>query len=152
METLILALMVLLPTLDADSPPGCTCANFNPNVREEVAREFREAAAVFEGEVKSMETHKDSAASFERRVVTLRVLRIYKGPDQKMFVVGTGLSDEDCGYDFKLGKKYLVYAFANPSGRLTTTICERTRPLWRAVADRRYLEELIQEEKAKKKR
>ncbi len=150
--TLLLRMLVLIFALHASPLLGCTCADYKLSVREEVAREFREAAAIFEGEVKSIDTHEESGAIFERRIVTLRILEVYKGPSEKTLVVGTGLGDEDCGCNFKVGKKYLVYAFKNPSGRLTTTICDRTRPLWRAVADRRYLNELVQEESAKKKK
>lgn len=152
MAKVLWMMSVLIFALRASPLLGCTCANLGLSVREEVAREFREAAAIFEGEVKSIETHEESGAIFERRIVTLRVLEVYKGPKEKTLVVGTGLGDADCGYNFKVGKKYLVYAFKNPEGRLTTTICERTRPLWRAVADRRYLEELIQAERATKKK
>ncbi len=153
MQAFVLTLMVLLLTLDASPLGDCTCPNLNPNVRDEVAREFHEAGAVFEGEVKSIETRpaEDSPTVFERRMVTLRVLRVYRGPKEKTLVVGTGLGDSDCGYNFKVGKKYLVYAFANPAGRLTTNICERTRPFWRAAADERYLDEFLQESKVKKK-
>jgi hypothetical protein len=59
-------------------------------------------------------------------------------------VVTTGSGGSDCGYDFKEGVSYLVYAYngAPPLGevgKLYTEICMRTRPLADAKDDLDYL-------------
>jgi hypothetical protein len=51
----------------------------------------------------------------------------------------TGRGGGDCGYRFAVGQRYLIYANKSPIGRLSATICSRTRPLDKAQDDLRYL-------------
>src|SRR5688572_21314275 len=51
----------------------------------------------------------------------------------------TGLGDADCGYGFRLGGQYLVYAYQNNDKKLQTSICTRTRLLSEASADLEYV-------------
>lgn len=44
-------------------------------------------------------------------------------------MVQTGFGGGDCGYHFKSGSRYLVYAWVDNSGNLSTGICSGTRPL-----------------------
>jgi len=145
--------VLLFGALNASPSQACTCVELNLSVRDQVVLEFGQASAVFEGKVESIETRfiQDALGSFDRRVVTLRVLRVYKGPKEKVMVVRTGTSDADCGFNFKRGGKYLVYAYQESSGQLATSICSRTRRLWRAGADGRYLNEIAREESQKEK-
>jgi hypothetical protein len=53
--------------------------------------------------------------------------------------VFTGLGDADCGYGFRLGGQYLVYAYRQKDGSLYTGICSRTRPLSEAADDLAYI-------------
>jgi hypothetical protein len=53
--------------------------------------------------------------------------------------VVTGLGDSDCGYGFRVGEKYLVYAFRDEDNKLETSICTRTRPLSQADKDLDYI-------------
>lgn len=46
-----------------------------------------------------------------------------------MVAISTGLGGGDCGYGFKEGQKYLVYAHASSDPVLGTGICSGTRPL-----------------------
>ena len=49
----------------------------------------------------------------------------------------------DCGYDFKVGSRYVVYAFDySKTGRLSTSICTRTKPLDEAKEDLDFLRSL----------
>jgi hypothetical protein len=52
--------------------------------------------------------------------------------------VTTGLGDADCGYRFRVGGQYLVYAYRNDKKMLSTSICTRTRLLSEATADLEY--------------
>lgn len=56
-------------------------------------------------------------------------MRIYRGDLPKQFVIETGLGGGDCGYPFVNGKSYLVDAWLDEAGNLTTGICGATRPL-----------------------
>jgi hypothetical protein len=52
----------------------------------------------------------------------------------------TGFGGGDCGYEFVVGERYLVYAQHFPSSqKLYTGICSRTRKLTEAAADLEYL-------------
>jgi hypothetical protein len=90
--------------------------------------------------------------SHKNRVAQFTIEESLKGIDQKSVELVTGMGGGDCGYDFKTGERYLVYADLNkdetaaaakpitilaggPSvtALLTTTICSRTRPLAEAT-------------------
>ena len=153
MRLLAFLAAVLFAVLNPSPARACTCAQLSLSVREQVVQEFRQASAIFEGKVESIETRfiQDGLGAFDQRVVTLRVLRVYKGPPERVIVVHTGRSDGDCGFHFKRGGKYLVYAYQESSGQLWTNICTRTRRLWRAGADGRYLNEIAREESQEEK-
>lgn len=53
--------------------------------------------------------------------------------------VVTGIHGPSCGYAFKAGRRYLVYAWNRPVGRLYTGLCSRTQPIEDAEEDLRYL-------------
>jgi hypothetical protein len=52
--------------------------------------------------------------------------------------ISTGVGGGDCGYDFKNGQRYLVYAYRYQE-RLTTNICSRTKPFSNANEDLAFL-------------
>jgi hypothetical protein len=61
----------------------------------------------------------------------------------------TGFGGGDCGYDFRIGERYLVYAQHFPNAEsLFTGICSRTRRLSEAAADLAYLRTRSQPERA----
>jgi hypothetical protein len=78
---------------------------------------------------------------WQRRRVTLRVDRAWKGVESRRVVVITGMGGGDCGFPFQRGKSYLVYAHGTGDGLLSTGICGRTAPLGYADADLRQLGE-----------
>jgi len=55
--------------------------------------------------------------------------------------IATGTGGGDCGYDFKIGERYLVYAYrySDEDSRLSTGICTRTRPYAKAEEDLEFL-------------
>src|SRR6185436_12957521 len=55
------------------------------------------------------------------------VQQAYSGVAGTEVEVYTGSGGGDCGYQFKVGQRYLVYAHLYKE-RLTTGICTRTRP------------------------
>jgi len=80
----------------------------------------------------SGDDYKDSLISFE-------VERNYRGLMTKTAEVQSGWNS-DCGYRFQEGVRYLVYAYPDSStGKLTTSICTRTRPIAEASEDLEYL-------------
>ncbi len=59
-------------------------------------------------------------------------------PGQTEIEIVTGLGGGDCGYAFRQGEDYVVYADKNRDGRLETGICSRTRPSRQAAQDIAY--------------
>jgi len=118
---------------------ACQCAG-SPKPCEA----FWETDAVFTGTVKSL-----SVISVERGdrtftygtqqlVVRLQIADIFRGElvGSEVEVI-TGMGGGDCGYDFKRGKQYLVYA-SKFENHLHTGICTRTRLLSEASDDLKF--------------
>jgi hypothetical protein len=66
------------------------------------------------------------------------VLHSYRGDKQKPMRLSTGLGGGDCGFDFEVGKEYLVYAFKDETGELSTNICTRTTRLEKSSENLAY--------------
>jgi hypothetical protein len=71
--------------------------------------------------------------------VSFAVSRSYRGALDKNIHVRTGLGGGDCGFDFEIGKQYLVYASADEAGHLSTGICDGTGLLEERQASLSYL-------------
>jgi hypothetical protein len=75
-----------------------------------------------------------------RRLVRFDVREAFKGVQPGEIEVVTGAGGGDCGYDFREGRTYLVYAHRNPAtGQLGAGICSRTAPVEQAGEDLEYL-------------
>jgi hypothetical protein len=75
----------------------------------------------------------------QHRVVSLRVLRSYRGDVAGMVSVLTGSGNGDCGFDFDTGSQYLVYADEVEEGVLVTGIYAGTSLLAHADSALRAL-------------
>ena len=73
--------------------------------------------------------------------ISFDVSRSYRGARQKNVRIRTGVGAGDCGFQFEVGKQYLVYAFADESGQLSTGICSGTALLEKNQANLSYLRE-----------
>jgi hypothetical protein len=71
----------------------------------------------------------------QRKLVTLSLDRAIRGVEGTTVAVRTGHGGGDCGFDFKEGRSYLVYAYRHRDGWLTASICSRTRLLSDAAED-----------------
>jgi hypothetical protein len=106
---------------------------------------FANTPTVFAGRVTKISTINRKTLSgdnFTDRLVFFEVEQSYRGWEAKVAEVVTGWGGGDCGYDFREGVRYLVYAYPHPeTGKLYTGICQRTRPLLEASEDLEYLNE-----------
>lgn len=109
----------LLASQPLDAAP-CSCGP-----REDFATAFARSAAVFLGEVLSIQ---DAVPDYNYGVwVTLRVDAQWKGAPSTTLRILTGSSGANCGYDFMEGQRYLVYAETyGQTGDLWTHLCSRT--------------------------
>ncbi|WP_020473565.1 hypothetical protein [Zavarzinella formosa] len=79
------------------------------------------SSAVFLAEVVKVET------LGQMSTVTLKAERWWKGGESAEITVSTSKSGASCGYGFEKGKKYLVYAHAEPKEKLLhVSLCSRT--------------------------
>jgi len=125
---------VLLPP---NSASACDCAQPGPPC---VA--FTKVHAVFTGKVQEIGKirMKTGNSEYERVLVTFAVDHAYSGVSGTTVEVVTDSGGGDCGYLFKQGESYLVYASTFEAvGKLYTGICTRTRPLADAEEDLEYL-------------
>jgi hypothetical protein len=104
---------------------------------------FANTPYVFSGKVtkvSSISIKMSSGDQYQDRLITFAIESAYRGlQDKKVTEVVTGSGGGDCGYDFRVGEKYLVYAFSHPAtGKLYTGICSRTRRLAEAGDDLDY--------------
>jgi hypothetical protein len=53
---------------------------------------------------------------------------VFKGDETAMKNIHTGTDGRHCGYNFLPGEKYLVFAYEEANGQLTTDRCTSTRP------------------------
>lgn len=127
LATVFLILAVCLVELAFNNPVfACEC-----HQRNDFEQEFGFSKAVFVGEVVEIDNSKPDA------IVTFRVKKIWKGSKSETIVVRTNNQGKSCGYVFRQGEKYLVYA--HNDGALRTSICTRTAEVKSADNDLREL-------------
>ena len=131
-------LSVLL--LSAARAAACSCIG-----PEQPCQAFGSAAAVFVGTVTGSETRqpKEGEDVWGRRVFKFAVLQPFLGVEGTEVEVATGMGGGDCGYGFRKGETYLVYAYGGRDGKpLATGICSRTTPVSDASEDLEFLRAL----------
>ena len=120
----------------ATQATACTCGGAGAPCQA-----YWDASTVFVGTVTFSTTTKVKEYGYEvsKRLVRLHVDRPLRNMDAADVEIVTGLGDSDCGFGFRLGGQYLVYAYPNNDKTLETSICTRTRPLSEATADLAYI-------------
>jgi len=133
--------LVMIAALTAAAPAkafACSCMMSGPPCQATWT-----ADVVFTGTVVSITPidHESLGAPYESRLVKINADRGFVNAAAGPIEVVTGTGGGDCGYAFKIGQKYLVYAYASKTApsRLSASICSRTRPIADAQEDLRYL-------------
>ncbi len=93
---------------------------------------------MFSGEVVKIDRPSPFKSGAALETDTFRVSEVWKGPEQKTLEMHTALMGASCGYPFKEGQEYLVYAYTGKQG-LEEGLCGATKPLSEAGADLRVL-------------
>ncbi len=120
MRNLFCALLLVL-ALAAEGALACSCMP-PPAPPQALAK----ADAVFFG--KAVKVVGQAGPHGQGEVtVSFEVERFWKGNVQKNLDLGTAAHGALCGYAFRQGENYLVYAYTDPLGGLRTTLCSRTR-------------------------
>ena len=136
MKTVLTFSFIALLSLCGHSVYACTC-DVIPLPR--VA--LKESEAVFVGKVTdidSLKTKENNTTDFDVQV-KLEVSRIWKGVEKAEVTIITKWSEAGCGFQFKQGQTYLVYAYLGEGGKLRTGYCTRTAHIKDARRDLRVL-------------
>lgn len=123
---------------------ACSCANIS---QEEM---YENADAVFVGSVISRKEKdggfkealhalfgRDKPRHYTYNKIDFHVTERWKGVDTNKITIVTALHSASCGFNFKKGEEYLVYAHESPAydEKLSTSICSRTTLLSEASED-----------------
>ena len=126
----VLGVVFLLP----DCASACSCAMLPGSQKEIVDGALADSEAVFSGKVVKIDRPSLFKSSAALETDTFRVSEVWKGPEQRTLEVHTALIGASCGYPFKEGQEYLVYAYTGKQG-LQTDLCSQNKPLSKAEAD-----------------
>jgi hypothetical protein len=129
-----MAALLLLAAPDAEA---CSCAPAN-------CRSAADYDAVFEATVASIDGPAARAdgqwSSADPVTVHLREVRPLRGAAKDTLT--TAASSASCGYDFKVGERYLIFAHGDSAGVLTVALCGLTRPVEGSAGLQHYVESL----------
>ncbi len=125
----VLGFVFLIP----DCASACSCAILGSSQKEMVESGLSSSEAVFSGEVVDFEKGADSMFG-PTETVSFRVSEVWKGPQRETLEVSTPTQGSACGYAFKEGQEYLVYAYTGKQG-LEVDLCNGTQRLTEAEAD-----------------
>jgi hypothetical protein len=124
----------------ADSALACSCMQSGPPCQA-----YFTSDAVFVGTVQGISIKKVPEPAIDRDIdrkfVRFAIDGMTRGVQGPQVELWTGMGGGDCGFDFKQGERYVVYASRHPDGALSTGICSRTRKASDAEAaeDLRYI-------------
>ena len=133
----VFALVAILPVV----AEACSCFSGFP-----LCQTYWDTPAVFSGTVTRVEEIRVRAgrpdAYYSKRRVLISVEESFRGYVSGVVQIATGAGGGDCGYNFEEGRSYLVYAYKNEEGQLSSGICSRTRPIEKAEEDLEFIREL----------
>ena len=134
MKLLLISLLFVFTS--AAQAIACSCAG-----DKRPCEAYGDASAIFVGTVtlSTNITVKEAGYETTKRKVLFHVDRALKNVESSDVEVVTNWGEAACGYGFRLGGQYLVYAYADNNKTLATSICMRTRPLSEAAEDLDYI-------------
>jgi hypothetical protein len=128
----LVPLIICAITLFSPSRCAYACSCTEP---ESPQVQLQKSVAVFKGKVVNIERPSNVGDAFASPVkITFDVSESWKGTSNKTLVVDTNPDGASCGFSFKQGQEYLVYANGTTTD-LVTTICTRTRTIGDANED-----------------
>jgi hypothetical protein len=130
------AMLALAAVRDADA---CSCMASGPPCQS-----FFQVQAVFIGTVRSITPGPRVPAVMENVRIEFEDAVAFRGVEGPEQAVMTSVPDgASCGYPFKEGERYLVYAYRSKAGGpLFTGTCTRTKPVSEAADDLVFLKSL----------
>jgi hypothetical protein len=132
LASLVLTVLGVVFLLPPQCASACQCTMLPGG--QDAERALADSEAVFSGEVVKIAPPSPWKSSATVETDTFRVSEVWKGPRQRTLEVHTALFGASCGYPFKEGQEYLVYAYAGKHG-LEVDLCNGTQRLTEAEAD-----------------
>lgn len=135
---ILMAVIVAWLGVMAPAAQACRCVTPGPPCDS-----YGTASAVFVGTATSVRRAEPAPEGSVQplnysRVFKFSVDQAYLGVAGTEIEVVTGSGGGDCGYDFNIGERYLVYAYLYQN-TLSASICSRTRPFTQANEDLAFL-------------
>jgi len=112
------ALLLLAVFIKSEPVYACSCI-----MPEPPQESLENSAAVFSGSVTSV-TERGNEKS-----INLTTDTFWKGEAVSDVTLSTPRDSAGCGFNFEIGKTYLIYAHENEDGSLGTTLCSRTHEI-----------------------
>lgn len=135
---ILLVVILLLPCVAANVR-ACQCRE-----RQPPCSQYREADAVFVGLVTNIvppDAPQSVAEGIAYEKIRFNLERAFRGVEGSSVELINWRTS--CDYEFKAGRKYLVYAYRNPATKnLSTHSCSRTAELSDAAVDLKYINKL----------
>lgn len=120
-----------LPMMIPGKVSACMC-----DYPRSPTEELKASSAVFTGEVVSRGYAERDDGYADDFVAEFNVSTVWKGSVGTTIQVATASDGAACGFYFQVGGQYLVYASNDyPPYDLSTSLCNRTRPLFEAADD-----------------
>jgi hypothetical protein len=134
-QRVLLLLVGLAMIVLRSSAAACSCVG-----ETDPKTAVRQSNAVFSGRAvdERVLTPNNPDPELREREITFEVTSIWKGDLRRRVRVRTAIDNAMCGYDFRRGITYLVYAWSERGG-LRTNNCSRTTPSDQARGDLRVL-------------
>lgn len=138
-SVVFLAGIVIIVLLAGPAANACSCAGTSAPCES-----YGTASAVFAGTVigeRTSERPKQgdrTEIDWTPRAVKFSVEQAFSGVTGTEVEVFTGRGGGDCGVGFRMGQRYLVYAYRHEN-KLSTSICTRTRLFSQATEDLAFL-------------
>jgi hypothetical protein len=136
-----LSIASALLALSISDVKACTCSFVGPPCEE-----YWRSQAVFAGKVIKKSTfyveegEGDSRHKYQQVLAPFSIEQVFKGLAGDQAEIVTGLGGGDCGYHFKDGERYVVYAIRSgrDKSRLYSSICNRIKLMAEADEDFDY--------------
>jgi hypothetical protein len=133
-RTIVISIAILLSVTAAFA---CRCIINGAGA----CQDYWNMPVVFSGRVVQIEDIKSGTGDLYNpsKKVRFAVIDAFRGITGETVELHTGSGGGDCGFAFELNESYLVYAGNNNEGKLSTSICTRTRTLAKAAEDIEYI-------------
>ncbi|NOY48656.1 MAG: hypothetical protein GXO84_10795 [Chlorobi bacterium] len=119
---------------------ACTCALLNESLSKKIQESFNQSDLILIGKVieKELKFNEKYQSSADPVIYKFEVAKIIKGKLKKEIIdIASERSEISCGYEFEIGKSYLVYAIKSSHFSsitknefdLVTSLCSRNQKL-----------------------